>query len=228
MEAVLEAIGDRHFSYTWEVEGLKKAWQQWLEKMTFPAVAPGGALRPQAVMGELNRELTDEDVIVCDASLSSGWAAAYLTLKRAGRRFIAPRGLAGIGWGAPAAVGAALAREEGQRRILVVAGDGGFAYSVQEIEVMKRLNLPVVLLILNNHVLGWIKHAQKFGYEGQYISTDFYPVDFASAARGFGARGYSVKTMSEFQEALSRERNPEGPAVIDIQVDQWESPVLRL
>ncbi len=135
--------------------------------------------------------------------------------------------MAGLGWGAPAAVGAALAGNK-ESRVLTIAGDGGFSYSVQELEVMNRLKLPVVTIVLNNNVLGWIKHAQKFNYQENYISTDFSQVDFATVAKGFGARGYRVHTLDELKDCLTREKNPLGPAVIDVQVDQWESPVLRL
>lgn len=226
LEAVLSALPGGPWSYQWNFEEWKERQRRWYQEKTTPPTATNDSLKPQSVMEVLNRHLTDEDVVVCDASLSSGWAAAYLKLNKAGRRFIAPRGLAGIGWGAPAAVGAALARQR-RNRILTIAGDGGFAYSVQELEVMQRLDLPVVLLILNNQVLGWIKHAQKSGYDEKYISTDFSPVDFAAAARGFGARGYSVQTLEALQENLEKEKNPRGPAVIDIRVDQWESPVIR-
>jgi len=61
----------------------------------FPVCKP---LKPQPIMDAVNQVLTDEDIIVCDASLASGWAAAYLQLQSAGRRFMAPRGLAGLGW----------------------------------------------------------------------------------------------------------------------------------
>jgi acetolactate synthase I/II/III large subunit len=82
--------------------------------------------------------------------------------------------------------------------------------------------------VLNNNVLGWIKHAQKAGYQENYISCDFSQVDFATVAKGFGARGYTVCTLEELKESLDREKTPQGPAVIDILVDQWASPVLRL
>ena len=93
---------------------------------------------------------------------------------------------------------------------------------------MKRLELPVVTMVLNNDVLGWIKHGQKFGYQENYISTDFSQVDFATVAKGFGARGYTVRTLEELKDCLTKEKSPQGPAVIDVIVDQWESPMLRL
>ena len=181
---------------------------------------------PQAIMKVVDSHLTERDLAVCDASLASGWAAVYLRLKSAGRRYLAPRGLAGLGWGAPAAVGAALAAE-GKDRVLHFAGDGGFSFSLQEMEVMNRLNLPVVSIIFNNDILGWIKHVQQKRYGQNFISTDFSHIDFAAVAKGFNVRSYRVNTLGELDEALGRERRPDGPALIDMRTDQWETPVLR-
>ncbi len=226
LEAVLAALGERKGSYDWDFAGLKQKLEQWYLENTKSPIQSDQGLRPQMVMAAINRVLTQEDLVVCDASLSSGWAAAYLKMPKAGRKFLAPRGLAGIGWGAPAAVGAALAVDR-RGRIITIAGDGGFAYSVQELEVMNRLHLPVMVIVLNNQVLGWIKHAQKSLYHEQYISTDFAPVDFATVAQGFGARGYPIRTIEELQEALEREKTLEGPVVLDVKTDPWESPVQR-
>jgi thiamine pyrophosphate-dependent acetolactate synthase large subunit-like protein len=111
--------------------------------------------------------------------------------------------------------------------VLLFAGDGGFAYSVQELEVMVRLSLPVVTLIFNNDTLGWIKHVEKKRLADGFISADFSHVDFATVARGFGARGYTASTLGELESALSSERTPAGPALIDVASDQWATPVLR-
>jgi len=226
LDAVIASLDGKRPAAEWDFEAFKKKQQQWYEEKTSLTTETDQPLRPQAVMEAVNRVLTERDVVVCDASLSSGWASAYLKMTTAGRRFLAPRGLAGLGWGAPAAIGAALATNK-KYRILTIAGDGGFSYSIQELEVMNRLNLPVVIIVLNNNALGWIKHAQKFGYQENYISTDFSQVDFATVARGFGARGYTVRSLEELKDCLAKEKSPQGPAVIDVKVDQWESPVLR-
>lgn len=211
--------------WTWDMDTLKAEWGSWHERMTETAESAEGSLRPQAIMAAVDRVITPDDILVCDASLASGWAASFLRLKNAGRRFIAPRGLAGIGWGTPAAVGAALAKPD-SKRILHFAGDGGFSISLQELEVMARLNLPVVTMILNNDTLGWIKHVQKDRYQGNYISTDFSHVDFATVARGFGIEGYTVKSINELDACLNKSAKPDGPVIIDIISDQWETPVL--
>lgn len=226
LEALLAELGDCRGSSSWDFAAHKAALGEWHAVQTNPANA-GTPLRPQPIMGVVNEMLGDDDVVVCDASLASGWAAQYLNFPTSGKRFIAPRGLAGLGWGSPAAIGASLATQKGNR-ILQFAGDGGFSFSVQELEVMARFKLPVVSVIFNNDTLGWIKHVQKDHYDENYVSTDYAHVDFATVARGFGARGYTVTALDELRDALSEEANPDGPAVIDVISDQWESPVQAL
>jgi acetolactate synthase I/II/III large subunit len=188
LDAVLASLAGMKPAAVWDLPSFKKKLAQWYEEKTGGKPKKDEPLKPQAVMDAVNQALTKDDLVVSDASLSSGWAAAYLRLTTAGHRFLAPRGLAGLGWGTPAAIGAALAAKK-EKRIFNIVGDGGFSYSVQELEVMSRLNLPVVTIVLNNDVLGWIKHGQKGRYEGNYISCDFSHVDFAIVAKGFGARG---------------------------------------
>ena len=227
LTALLAQLEGADPNSNWDFDSLKSQHKAWYEEKTDPTQVENEPLRPPAVMGVVNELLTDEDLVVCDASLSSGWVAAYLQFAAAGRRCIAPRGLAGLGWGTPAAVGAALAQDD-VKRILQFAGDGGFGYSLQELEVMARFKLPVVTVVFNNDTLGWIKHVQKDYYDQNYVSTDFSHVDFATVARGLGARGYNAATLEEFRECLSSEANPDGPAVIDVISSQWETPVLGL
>ena len=228
IRSLLDALGDEQPKTQWDCLHLSKRLHDWYVQALDKLQPSGEHLKPQAIMGVVNRFVAEDDLLVCDASLASGWVAVYCQLGgKPGRRYVAPRGLAGLGWGAAAAIGAALATE-GKKRILHFAGDGGFAYSVQELEVMARLDLPVVNIIFNNDVLGWIKHVEisKFTEQG-FISTDFKHVDFATVAVGFGARGHSVGNLEELASALDEEQVPEGPAVIDIASDQWETPVLH-
>ncbi|MBU1155051.1 MAG: acetolactate synthase catalytic subunit, partial [Proteobacteria bacterium] len=226
LAALLAALEGDTFAYEWELESLRQKGRQWYDEITLRPQVPGEPLKAQAVTRLIDEAMQPGDMVVCDASLPSGWAAAYLRLKEAGRFYLAPRGLAGLGWGAPAAVGAALARPQA-KRVLLFAGDGGFAFSMQEMEVMVRLKLPVVVCLFNNNVLGWIKHVQLARYGGNYISSDFNHIDFATVARGFGARGYTVNTLDELKQALAKESDPQGPTLIDMRTDEWETPVLR-
>lgn len=226
LESLLTEIEGRDCAANWAFDDYRQQRRAWYDEQTDPD-QDNEPIKPPTVMAVINEVMTDDDLVVCDASLSSGWAAAYLEFNRAGRRMIAPRGLAGLGWGTPAAIGAALGLKSGNR-ILQFAGDGGFGYSLQELEVMNRLKLPVVTIVFNNSTLGWIKHVQRDYYDQNYVSTDFADIDFAMVARGFGARGYRVHTLEEFRQAMAEESNPEGPAVIEVISDQWVTPVLGL
>ena len=205
LDAVIAALEGRQPAVDWDFESYNQKHQQWVQNATEQHMGADGRLRAQAVMGAINQVLTGDDIVVCDASLSSGWAASLLQLPTAGRRFIAPRGLAGLGWGSPGAIGAALALKK-KNRIFQFAGDGGFGYSVQELEVMKRLDLPVVSIVLNNDTLGWIKHVQRDHYQGKYISTDFSHIDYRTVAKGFGARSYTARSIDELKEYMRRVR----------------------
>jgi acetolactate synthase-1/2/3 large subunit len=224
--ALLAALEKSRGQKNWQTKEISRRVRQWYKEAVDRQQKAGEPLKPQAVMDVVNHFATEKDLCVCDASLASGWAAVYFYVVKPGYRYLAPRGLAGLGWGAPAAIGAALATDRTQR-VLLFAGDGGFAYSVQELEVMSRLQLPVVALLFNNDTLGWVKHIQRKRFKDVYISTDFRHVDFSAVARGFGARGYAVRTTKDLHAALERESSPEGPSVIDIITDQWETPVLR-
>ena len=92
---------------------------------------------------------------------------------------------------------------------------------------MVRLKLPILTLIFNNSILGWIKHIQKDRYSERYISTDFTKVDFATVAKGFGAEGYSINSLDQLSDLLKTYQTLQKPVVIDILTDQWETPVLN-
>lgn len=226
LNAILDKLAGVEVANDWELARLGSRKQAWYQEATEISAGEGEPLMPQAVMKVVDSHLAADDLLVCDASLASGWAAVYLRLKAAGRYYLAPRGLAGLGWGAPAAIGAALAAQSGQR-VLHFAGDGGFAFSLQELEVMVRLNLPVVNIIFNNDILGWIKHVQKKRYGHNFISTDFNHIDFATVAKGFNVRSYQVNSLIELDHVLGQEREPSGPALVDMRTDQWATPVLR-
>jgi len=226
LAGLLAALDGDSLAYQWDLEALRQKGRQWYDEMTLRPQVLGEPLKAQAVTRLIDEAMQPGDMVVCDASLPSGWAAAYLRLKEAGRYYLAPRGLAGLGWGAPAAVGAALARPHA-KRVLLFAGDGGYAFSNQEMEVMVRLKLPVITCLFNNNALGWIKHVQLARYGDNYISSDFNHIDFATVSRGFGARGYTVNTLDELREALAKESDPQGPALIDMRTDEYETPVLR-
>src|SRR5262245_6762790 len=105
-------------------------------------------IRPERLMRDINAVLTPDTIMVSDASYSAIWTANYLVGRKAGARFLAGRGLAGLGWGLPAAIGARIAAPE--RTVICVAGDGAFAHMWCELETAKRLGVKVVVIVLAN------------------------------------------------------------------------------
>jgi acetolactate synthase-1/2/3 large subunit len=139
---------------------------------------------------------------------------------------ICPRGLAGLGFSLPAAIGTSIARPEG--RVVCLAGDGGFGYTVGELASLRQHNLPlpVIAVVLNNSVLAWIRYVQRFDYEGSYQSSEFTRVDFARAAEGFGCRGIAVDRADQVESALDEALGTAGPVVVDVRAEAWASPIL--
>ncbi len=185
------------------------------------------SLNPAPVVRAISEWMGPEDILACDASLASGWGASCFRVKRPGRTFLAPRGLTGLGWGAPAAIGARLALGDTPARVVCLAGDGGWSYSMQEVETAVRLDLRILFVVLNNSCLAWAKHNQIRFLHGKTISTDFSMVDYAVAARAMGATGVRVSTFQEFQDAITDLEKITEPAVLEVVCDQAATPLLR-
>jgi acetolactate synthase I/II/III large subunit len=214
----------------WDVGSRRSDLSAWISaRCEAPFNAPEAGLRPPWITATVAAHTSADDAVVADASLVAGWTANFMPVRRVGRQALAPRGLAGIGWGAPAAVGAAVARRELglPGRTVLFSGDGAFAYSVAELEVMRRLELPITAVILNNRTLAWIKHIQEFALD-DYVSVDFCDVDFSQVAKGFGVPAWRVSTPAQLDEALRAAGSASGPALIEVLTDPTETPVLSI
>jgi acetolactate synthase-1/2/3 large subunit len=182
----------------------------------------GGPVRPERIMAELDARLDADAIAVADASYSSIWLCNYLTARRAGQRFITPRGIAGLGWGLPMAIGAQVAAPG--RRVVCLAGDGGFGHSWAELETLRRLDLPVTVIVLNNGVLGYQKHAEDVIYGEHTIAVDFTDVDHAAIARACGVAGIRVERGEAIGPALDAALASGKPALIEVITDPAAFP----
>jgi acetolactate synthase-1/2/3 large subunit len=179
-------------------------------------------LRPERIMTEIDRRLTADSVVVADASYSSIWIANYMHSRRAGMRFITPRGLAGLGWGFPMALGTRVAKPDGP--IFCVVGDGGFAHAWAELETAVRMKLKVVLVVLNNGILGYQKHAENVKFGAFTDACHFVPVDHAAIARAVGARGVRVDKAADLGAALDDALAADTTTLIDVVTDENAFP----
>ncbi len=182
----------------------------------------GGPVRPERIMGELDKRMTAETIAVADASYSSIWIANYLSSRRAGQRFITPRGIAGLGWGLPMAIGAQVAAPD--RRVVCLCGDGGFGHSWAELETLRRLKLPVSVIVLNNGILGYQKHAEDVIFGEHTIAVDFTEVDHAAIARACGVNGVRVAKGEDVGPALDAAFASYAPTLIEVITDPAAYP----
>ena len=183
-------------------------------------------IRPERLMEETQRLLTPETTVVADASYASMWTAAGLTSLAPGMRFLTPRGLAGLGWGYPMAMGAKLARPDFP--VLCLAGDGGFGHCWQELETAKRMELPVVLTLLNNGVLGYQKDAEDVKFGRHTGACTFEPVDHAKIAEACGCLGLRVEQSGDYAAALQAGLEANRPTLIEVDTDPNAYPPITL
>ena len=182
----------------------------------------GGPVRPERVMAELDRRMSPEDIAVADASYSSIWIVGGLTARRAGQRFLTPRGIAGLGWGLPMAIGAQMAAPT--RRVVCLCGDGGFAHSWAELETLRRLDLPITVIVLNNGILGYQKHAEDVNFGEHTNAVNFTEVDHAAIARACGVNGVRVDRGEDAGAALDAAFASGKPTLIDVVTDPDAKP----
>jgi len=185
----------------------------------------GNPMRPEAIMATLDRRLADDAVLVADTGYSSAWAGALSETKQAGRNFIRADG--SLGWAFPAALGAQLAAPD--RQIVCITGDGGFGYHIGDIETAIRHELPVIVVILNNQTLAFEEHVQHMLY-GKVVPevNEFVDINYGAIARAFGANGFRVANVEDFERALATGLKRSGPTIIDAVIDRESiAPVTR-
>jgi len=222
LKALLEAEpSPRNFEpVAQKLSELKADWQQELEKQTVDAKP----IKPQHVMSVINELAGPGDILVCDASFASGWGSMYYEI-RDQRRALFPRGLAGLGWGLPGAIGAQVARPTSN--IIVLAGDGGMTFSLGELATLAQQGMNVKVVVLNNSAMGWIKWDQAVTWDGEFISTDLTEVDFSLIAEGMGCTGKRVTEPGELRGALEQAMKKEGPVLLDVRTSVEDTPVKK-
>lgn len=198
------------------------AWKPEGEPLPQPGTKPGDpAVAPERVVEAINTLMDDDAIMVSDASLASGWTASRFQARRAGRSYVGPRGLAGIGWAGGAAIGAALGAPRGTR-VIAVAGDGAAGYWLGEIETAARLSLPITFVILNNAGYGWVIQGERA--LGITPESTFAPVDFAAIGRAMGTGASRAASINEVQAGLTEAFDLDGPYVLDVLSSERSSP----
>ncbi|WP_418559695.1 biosynthetic-type acetolactate synthase large subunit [Hominenteromicrobium sp.] len=197
----------------WEkaVKALKETENDYLD------IRPG--LTPRNAIMTLNKHLGENTAVATDVGQHQMWAAQNVNFKKP-RRFISSGGLGTMGFGLGAAIGAAVGTGE---RSVLVTGDGSFGMCLNELTTAVTYNVPVVILLMNNGVLGMVRQWQTLFFNKHYSNTILdRKTDFVALARAFGADGEAVDTVAALDKAFEHAFNCDGPYVIDCRIDKDE------
>ena len=198
---------------------------EWKEKIMaykekYPLVYPSEGLTGPFVVEEIYRQTKGEAIIVTEVGQHQMWAAQYYKYTKP-RTLLTSGGLGTMGYGLGAALGAKTGMPD--KTVVNIAGDGCFRMNMNEIATAVRSNIPVIQVVINNHVLGMVRQWQDLFYGKRYSQTVLNDaVDFVKLAEAMGAEGVRVTTREEFQEAFARALTLGKPIVIDCQIDKDE------
>jgi acetolactate synthase-1/2/3 large subunit len=149
------------------------------------------------------------------------WVAQVWPFRRP-RTLLTSAGLGTMGFGLPAAIGAALA--EPRARVVCVSGDGSFLMNLQELATLAELDLDVTVVVLDNRHLGLVRQQQELFYGRRYLASRFETAtDFAAIARGFGIRATRLGRADEPFTALERALGERGPALVHVPIPEHEN-----
>lgn len=165
------------------------------------------------VMGELNRQLEDKDVIyVTDVGQHQMWAAQNLKVNSL-RGFLSSGGLGTMGFGLPAAVGAQLARPD--KRVIHIVGDGSLKMTGCELYTVAAQRLPIISIVINNNSLGMVRQLQHCFFDKRYSASLLpTPMDFSAFAAAFGIPAAVASSQDEFSQAVTAACKRQGPSLI--------------
>ena len=176
-------------------------------------------LTPRNVILTLNKHLGENTAVCTDVGQHQMWSAQNLNF-RTPRRFVSSGGLGTMGFGTGAAIGAAFGTME---RSVLVTGDGSFGMTLQELATAVTYNVPLVILIMNNGVLGMVRQWQTLFYDKHYSNTVLNrKTAFVGLAKAFGADGMAATNLDELENALEKAFSYNGTFVIDCLIDKDE------
>ena len=209
VKSVLEKLNSRlsqmdHHEWVSHIRELSKK---------YPLDIPKDILSGPYIIDSIYRKTKGDAVIVTEVGQHQMWAAQYYKFKKP-HQFITSGGLGTMGYGLGAAIGVKAA--DPKATVINIAGDGGFRMNMNEIITAVANDLPLVEIIINNHVLGMVRQWQDLFYGKRFSQTILDDgVDYVAMARSMGAASFCATTREEFDEALKSALNEKKPVVID-------------
>jgi len=175
---------------------------------------------PKTLLLELRKLLPENTIVTTEVGQNQMWSALYFKALKP-RTFISSGGLGTMGFGFPAALGAKVACPD--RAVVDIAGDGSFIMTEQELACSVTENIPVIVIVLNNSVLGMVAQWQRLLYGKRYMAVHLGKTpDFVKLAEAYGAQGFRVGSIAEFQKAVKTGLKSKVTTVIDVPIGSEE------
>ena len=197
-------------------------WKQQIEeyKEKHPLTYHPEGLTGPYIVEEIYRQTNGDAIITTEVGQHQMWAAQFYKYTKP-RTFLTSGGLGTMGYGLGASLGAKMGMPD--KTVVNVAGDGCFRMNMNEIATAARYNIPIIQVVVNNHVLGMVRQWQTLFYEKRYSATVLNDaVDFVKLAEAMGPVGIRAATREEFQKAFQEALAMGRPVVIDCQIDSDE------
>ncbi len=183
--------------------------------------ACGDIPSPRQVIGKVNSLMNPDDIFVTDVGQHQMWVAQYGKFMRP-RTLLTSGGMGTMGFGMGAALGAQTAFPD--KRVVLFTGDGSFHMNLNELVTLKSYGLPVVVIVMNNTVLGMVRQWQKLFYGGRFSQTDpKRATDFVKLAEAFGVRGFSINTPADISPVIEKAFSLNEPVLIDCKISPDEN-----
>ncbi len=170
-------------------------------------------LNPQYIIEEVNRQVADDTLIVTDVGQHQMWASQYYNFSKP-RTFLTSGGLGTMGFGMGASIGGCIGAD--RRRTVLFTGDGSFHMNFNEMATAVSNELPIIVVVFNNNVLGMVRQWQTLFYEKRYSNTTLNrKTNFVDLAKALGAEGFRANSCEEFKEVFEKALALSTPVIID-------------
>ena len=212
----------KHVQWKQTVDDLKAKSKEISKKVN---VVKSNKIGPKQVFDVINKIKDRDTIIATDVGQHQMWAAQFTSFEKP-RTFVSSGGLGTMGYGLGAAIGAAVGSK---KRTILVTGDGSFGMNLNELATAVTYNIPVIIVIINNGVLGMVRQWQTLFYGKRYSNTILgRKTDFVKLADAFGLKGKRVTTIQEFEKVFSSAYKANVPYIIDtvIDMDEFVLPML--